>query len=360
MYGQSASRRFLGRVLDRHGSTVGTSFRVAPRLLVTAAHVIGMARSNSSDPTVKVGTLTPNLVTEAEICEIDVRHDLAILLAREEILEPGPPLVFSDSVPPLTSVSVTGPADVQGDREQYQFIDAQGAWKGAVVRSNGTWLSRISCSDILRGMSGAPVVILGLGVVGAVSGRYNSSDGWLRDTAWISRIEDLFNLLEKASRSGRTDISNVGGRDISGLGGAAQCALDGLAISTSALRSRPNETAAPPVLQFSTRHDDGCDLDCPPCVHPIRVQVILRNAGTIDASHVSVEITAIGYGVHPYAELAHLKDTTVAPGETRLLTLYSLTGVTDRCIVSTSWQQGEELLRNDEIIHFGRDRDVDE
>jgi hypothetical protein len=44
----------------------------------------------------------------------------------------------------------------------------------------------------LPGMSGAPVIRDSDGaVVGVVSGRYNSADGWLAQTVWVTRSEDL-------------------------------------------------------------------------------------------------------------------------------------------------------------------------
>ena len=43
-------------------------------------------------------------------------------------------------------------------------------------------------------MSGAPVLV-GDRVVGIVSARYNSADGWARDTVWVARSEDLEALL---------------------------------------------------------------------------------------------------------------------------------------------------------------------
>ena len=45
-------------------------------------------------------------------------------------------------------------------------------------------------------MSGAPVIRDSDGAVaGVVSGRYNSTDGWLAGTVWVARTEDLAVLL---------------------------------------------------------------------------------------------------------------------------------------------------------------------
>ena len=48
----------------------------------------------------------------------------------------------------------------------------------------------------MPGMSGAPVIRDSDGAVaGVVSGRYNSADGWLAQTVWVARTEDLLPLL---------------------------------------------------------------------------------------------------------------------------------------------------------------------
>ena len=49
-------------------------------------------------------------------------------------------------------------------------------------------------------MSGAPVRRLSDdAVVGIISARYNTADGWGRDSVWVARCEDLAALLEDIS-----------------------------------------------------------------------------------------------------------------------------------------------------------------
>ena len=65
-------------------------------------------------------------------------------------------------------------------------------WSGAAVHSDGTRLGVLAGSGALpacpvRPSFGGPDGA----VVGQVSGRYNSADGWARDSVWVSRIEDL-------------------------------------------------------------------------------------------------------------------------------------------------------------------------
>jgi hypothetical protein len=57
-------------------------------------------------------------------------------------------------------------------------------------------VGRITASDVVPGMSGAPVIRDSDGAVtGVVSARYNSADGWLAGTVWVARTEDLAVLL---------------------------------------------------------------------------------------------------------------------------------------------------------------------
>ena len=55
----------------------------------------------------------------------------------------------------------------------------------------------MTSSAVVPGMSGAPVIRDSDGAVaGVVSGRYNSTDGWLAGTVWVARTEDLAVLLD--------------------------------------------------------------------------------------------------------------------------------------------------------------------
>jgi WD40 repeat protein len=94
-------------------------------------------------------------------------------------------------------VRVTGTADVHDLGRSYRYLDADGRWAGGTTR-DGVALGRLVASDLMPGMSGAPVLTGGL-VVGVVTARYNSADGWLRDSVWVARSEDLARLLDGIS-----------------------------------------------------------------------------------------------------------------------------------------------------------------
>ncbi len=114
-----------------------------------------------------------------------------------------------------TRVTVTGHVLVEDDHS-YRFLDAPGEWAGGTTRDDAVPLGRMTSTAVMRGMSGAPVIRDGdAAVIGVVSGRYNTADGWLTGTVWVARIEDLLPLLDDlanvavetgpAGRAGRPD-----------------------------------------------------------------------------------------------------------------------------------------------------------
>jgi CHAT domain len=101
-------------------------------------------------------------------------------------------LVASDAVALRTPVVVTGVTDVPDDRHSYGHLDATGTWEGSTTRDAQVPLGRIEAKAVMKGMSGAPVRRLSDDqVLGVVSGRYNSADGWLRDSVWVARSEHM-------------------------------------------------------------------------------------------------------------------------------------------------------------------------
>jgi hypothetical protein len=76
----------------------------------------------------------------------------------------------------------------------YGYMAARGTIHDIILRDE-IELLQLKCSDILQGMSGAPVTVAELGgVVGVLAERYLSGDGQLPGTAWAVRIEQLLDL----------------------------------------------------------------------------------------------------------------------------------------------------------------------
>ena len=189
---------FLGSVMDPDGVPAGTGFQVAPGIIVTAWHVLAEAGSDRVGARVRVDALDGSGVpAETEVIGGDVRRDLAVLRSSRPLAATVPGLVPTSSVDRLTPVVVTGVSNVHDPGHSYHHLDATGIWQGGARRDGDVALGRLSSTAVMPGMSGAPVLRLSDNVaVGVVSARYNSADGWLRDSVWVARVEDLGNLLE--------------------------------------------------------------------------------------------------------------------------------------------------------------------
>ncbi|MFI1018180.1 NB-ARC domain-containing protein [Streptomyces sp. NPDC020965] len=186
---------FLGRVLDVDGAPVGTCFQVSPGVLVTAAHVLADVGCDGTGALLEIDALNGTAgAAPAEVVAIDASRDLAVVRRALPLEESVP--VSTRPVDTNADVVVTGVCEVDDPGHGYQFLDAAGTWQGAALRDDEVKLWRITSSGVVRGMSGAPVLRLtDRTAVGVVSARYNSSDGWLRDSVWVARTDDLAALL---------------------------------------------------------------------------------------------------------------------------------------------------------------------
>jgi hypothetical protein len=190
---------FLGRVLNNHNDPIGTCFQVAERVIITAWHVIDDIGAASINGAVKIDPLRGGDVIEGRVVALDPIHDLAVLQTAKALPDVVPGLKPSDKVAQRAQVSITGAPHVE-DSYSYLFLDAPGEWAGGTTRSDNVQLGRVTADAVMKGMSGAPVISTeDRMVVGVVSGRYNSDDGWLRDSVWIARVEDLTSLLAERS-----------------------------------------------------------------------------------------------------------------------------------------------------------------
>lgn len=184
---------YLGRVLDAEGRPVGTCFQVVPGVLVTAWHVLRDAGVGDLGDEVRIEPLGGGEGFAARVENADQLHDLSVLRAESRLATVAPALAATDGSKLGDQVSVTGCADLR-DSHDYRFLDAPGQWAGGTARDDGVLLGRLTASGVMRGMSGAPVRT-DKAVVGVVRARYNTDDGWGRDTVWVARTEDLEPLL---------------------------------------------------------------------------------------------------------------------------------------------------------------------
>jgi hypothetical protein len=188
---------YLGRVLDGDRS-IGTCFQLTPGVIVTAFHVVeGLGVLNVGQKVI-VAPLEPTagLPFAAAMQLFDAAHDLAVLQTTGDFGGSIGTLLPTDSIPWDSLLLVTGVGELASGRT-YPYLTARGDPGGVVLNDIRVELGRMKSSDVVRGMSGAPVRLASdpTAVVGVVSGRYNSPDGWLRDSVWIARTEDLESLI---------------------------------------------------------------------------------------------------------------------------------------------------------------------
>ncbi|HWM06427.1 MAG TPA: serine protease, partial [Actinophytocola sp.] len=188
---------YLGRLLTADREPAGTCFQVDPGVLVTACHVLDDLDAARPDAEVLVDPLAGGDPRPARVLRVDPIHDLAVLRVDEPLPASVAGLAPSDEVRARTDAQVLGVALVDDAEHEYRYAPAVGEWLGPTVRDEEVPLAVFSSRNVARGMSGGPVRRMTDDVVvGVVSGRYNTTDGWLRDTVWLARVENLLPLLD--------------------------------------------------------------------------------------------------------------------------------------------------------------------
>jgi tetratricopeptide (TPR) repeat protein len=187
---------YLGRLL-RDVEPVGTCFQVAPGVFMTALHVVEQVGANRVGDTVAVDALAGGIEPfTATVAGIHLSHDLAILTSPQALSASVSGWSTSDSLPLDTPVAVSGVSAFADPGHTHRYLVAAGLWAGGTMRDDHLPLGRMRSPDVVPGMSGAPVLRQADdSVVGVVSARYNSADGWLRDSVWVTRSEDVQALL---------------------------------------------------------------------------------------------------------------------------------------------------------------------
>ena len=202
---------YLGRILTDDGTPIGTCFQVSPAVLVTAWHVLDDLGRGAEDAVVAVDALDGAAeVMRARVLKVDPLHDLAVLESERPLPGSVAGWFATDWVPINESTVVTGVTEVVDPGHEVPYLDAPGTWAGGTMRDRQVPLGRLRSQDVLPGMSGAPVRRLcDQHVIGVVSARYNSADGWLAHTVWVVRSEDVQNLL-----AGIEDVPLEGAPDL--------------------------------------------------------------------------------------------------------------------------------------------------
>ena len=191
---------YLGRIFDADGDPVGTCFQVAPGILVTAWHVLDGVGTGDHGAEVTLDPLQGGPVRQARVERVDPLHDLAVLVTADPLPGLAAGLAASDEVAIGDPIVITGVSVFDDAEHQYRYLDADGYWAGGTTRDDQVALGRVAATAVMKGMSGAPVLArrhaqVGRMVLGVVSARYNSADGWGRDSVWVARTENLMPLL---------------------------------------------------------------------------------------------------------------------------------------------------------------------
>ena len=208
---------FIGQVLDDDGATVGTCWLVAPGWVLTAAHVAQAAgadvvaasvaaerafsaAADRADERAVTLRLKRDLKKTGPVIEGRVRRaDTVIDLALVEIdgaawASPPAELADSEDVKPKEVVVVAGAAKLADAQEDAALIASSttGSWDMGGLRNDSLYLAKIIAPGVLRNMSGAPVIrAKDNTVVGLVTSRYNSADGWGQGIVWVVRSRTI-------------------------------------------------------------------------------------------------------------------------------------------------------------------------
>jgi hypothetical protein len=127
---------------------------------------------------------------------LDQAHDLAVLVCDAHLPDTAGDLAATDQMAARAGVTVTGHCVIADPGRTARSLTTIGQWTGSAMWEDAVPVGRMTAEALLPGMSGAPVIRDGDGAVaGVVSGRYNSTDGWLAGTVWVTRTEDLAALL---------------------------------------------------------------------------------------------------------------------------------------------------------------------
>jgi tetratricopeptide (TPR) repeat protein len=186
---------YLARVLNGN-APVGTSFQVAPGVLVTAFHVISDLGAGAEGQEVELDPMTGGHPRRAVVRSVAPDFDLAVLTCSDPLPASTARLVAIDPTAVGTEVAIQGVPSVEDPDHTYEHLSARGTVEGPVTR-DGIPILRVRSDSVLPGMSGAPVRRRSDdAILGVVSARYNSVNGWLRDSVWVIPTELLGPLID--------------------------------------------------------------------------------------------------------------------------------------------------------------------
>jgi len=183
---------------------VGTGFLVHESgLIATCYHVVRVAGDSPEGQRFIFEFLTDGQTRRAIVTDkLDPQHDIALLQLTGPLPKEVEPvtLINSEATRSGMNFQVIGFGEVNDPTHQYRYSSATGVIVGPTDR-DGVDLLQLESKQVLRGMSGGPVIAGAVkGVVGLISARYNidpSTGLWMRDTVWAARSEQIAALHPK-------------------------------------------------------------------------------------------------------------------------------------------------------------------
>lgn len=183
---------------------------VAPGWVVTAAHVLAAAgldvvsvgsaladgvpevagnRDEGRSVRLRRGVSAEGAGLVGQVAHVDVVLDVALLQVEAAGWRADPPVLVGagelERGEALTMTGLSGRPDPSGGPRPVA-ASTTGSFDGWEGREDGVVLMSVRASGAQPGMSGAPVLRASDdAVVGMVTSRYNSSNGWGRDTVWV-------------------------------------------------------------------------------------------------------------------------------------------------------------------------------
>ncbi|MDI6098813.1 serine protease [Actinoplanes sp. NEAU-A12] len=198
-----------------HGP-VGTCFQVAEGYLVTAEHVLRQISADQVDSEVWIEPMSSPTAPplRAIVLATDPKNDLALLRSNDDLPASVPSLAYSDPQRSGTEFTLAGYGivpEADGEEARFRFLQTQGKWQGSANRIDGSEVAIATASGAVQGMSGCPAIRdYDQTVIGVLSGRYTSEDGWNQHRIWVTRVEAVEALISPyvkvpTDRSGGTD-----------------------------------------------------------------------------------------------------------------------------------------------------------
>jgi formylglycine-generating enzyme required for sulfatase activity len=173
-------------------------------LVATCYHILEQAFGSVDEGQVLTFEFLPGgYQTSARVTKLQDRENDIVVL---ELTEPdhdfmATSLVKTLDISPGTAFSTMGYGHFDSER-QHRYMSATGTIAGWMGYENRKLL-QLKSSDILDGLSGAPIYVEGQGIVGILTGRYESDPGktsFGEHIAYAVPIHHLIALLEHTSR----------------------------------------------------------------------------------------------------------------------------------------------------------------